>query len=520
MKHSVLFSVLIGISFCIGKNCYAENVQWNYVASLIGTNYDYIMLPDVNNLIGQIKESNSYYEIREDYDLGNQTLRIPENCILDFKGGSISNGTIVFNNTTLIGNVRVKSEIKGSLANEEIKSNWFPNSSLHDIMKLGSIYTHYVITGNYTLSRPLDLFNYRYVELLCDITNTPDAPVVLGTIATQVIYSYCKILNCNYIRVEGGKNLDFHIDKCNQLTLYTNGSIASRGSIAYSRFHLGTVNRVIIDSENKGWINENSFYDGRIANVIIKGDYSHNQNIFYHPKMENSSISIEKGFSNCFYDIRFEGSNKVYFGKGTRGNIIKKTYLYTTNFASWVFGDNANVINEGESSNRVYLSSEGLKITDYNINKTTLSSISEAVSTKEDNLEIKSNTDIAELTWLPDGDLGIAIDVQGRNNTSESLRYFLYLYDKDGKLIDVAETSAIQSTGSLLKFNASNNTYSSGVNKDACCLYFMPSRLSSTNVAKVRLRIKANANMSCRNIRIRTVYNPMEDPVLLLTNKL
>lgn len=520
MRHSAFFITLFGIAICLGVDCYAASNPGHHTETSNGAPTHVTFILSGDNLIEQIKTSNTYYEIIEDYDLKDKTLTIPENCILDFKGGSISNGKIVFNKTRLTGIVNIKSSVSGSLTNDEIRSNWFQKSSLNDILKLGSIYTHYIISGSYTLSKPLDLFNYRYVEVTGDISNTIDTPVILGTTATQVIYSYSKILNCNYIRIEGGKNLDYHIEQCTQLTLYTDGKIPARGSISYSSFHLGKVDNIVIDSANKGWINENTFYDGRITNLIIKGDYSHNQNIFYHPKLENSSISIERGYSNCFYDVRFEGSNKVYFGKGTRGNIIKKTYLYNNNLTQWIFGDNANVINEGESSNRLYLSDEGLKISENHINKQAVRVNTESVSTKDEDIVIKANTEIAELTWLPSGDLGIAIDVQGKSSPTESLRYFLYLYDKDGNLIESAETSAIQSTGSLLKFNSSNHTYSSGVNKDSCFLYFMSSRLSSTMVAKMRLRIKANANIICRNIRIRTVHNPQEDPVVQFTNKL
>ena len=49
-----------------------------------------------------INEPNTIYEIRYDFDLNNQTINIPSNCILKFEGGQISNGTINGDNTTII----------------------------------------------------------------------------------------------------------------------------------------------------------------------------------------------------------------------------------------------------------------------------------------------------------------------------------------------------------------------------------------------------------------------------------
>lgn len=50
-------------------------------------------------LIEQISQANTIYEIRYNFDLGGGTLTIPNNCVLKFNGGSISNGTLVSTNT-------------------------------------------------------------------------------------------------------------------------------------------------------------------------------------------------------------------------------------------------------------------------------------------------------------------------------------------------------------------------------------------------------------------------------------
>lgn len=58
---------------------------------------------DGRNILTQtmIQATNTIYIIQYDYDLQGQTITIPEGCILDFQGGSFSNGTIKGNNTVV-----------------------------------------------------------------------------------------------------------------------------------------------------------------------------------------------------------------------------------------------------------------------------------------------------------------------------------------------------------------------------------------------------------------------------------
>ena len=58
----------------------------------------------VKNILTQdmINQPNVIYEIRYDFDLNGKTLELPENCTLKFEGGSIGNGNIIGNNTSIL----------------------------------------------------------------------------------------------------------------------------------------------------------------------------------------------------------------------------------------------------------------------------------------------------------------------------------------------------------------------------------------------------------------------------------
>lgn len=61
----------------------------------------YIILRTEKPLAEQMVQENTIYEIRYDFDLNGETLEVPVNCVLDFKGGGFSNGTILGSNTTI-----------------------------------------------------------------------------------------------------------------------------------------------------------------------------------------------------------------------------------------------------------------------------------------------------------------------------------------------------------------------------------------------------------------------------------
>lgn len=66
------------------------------------TNLGYVILKKNKSLIEQITDANTIYEVRYAYDLGGETLAMPENCVLKFEGGIIGNGRIVGNSTKII----------------------------------------------------------------------------------------------------------------------------------------------------------------------------------------------------------------------------------------------------------------------------------------------------------------------------------------------------------------------------------------------------------------------------------
>lgn len=89
-------------------------------------NIQEVLNPDTNtfyttNLLTQemVSKENTIYIIQYDYNLNGQTITIPDNCILQFEGGSISTGTLKLINTNVfIPNYNIENYIKSSIIGE------------------------------------------------------------------------------------------------------------------------------------------------------------------------------------------------------------------------------------------------------------------------------------------------------------------------------------------------------------------------------------------------------------------
>lgn len=75
-----------------------------------------------------VNSAKTRYIIQYDYDLDGETITVPEGCILDFQGGSISNGTVTGSNTKIFAGLQTifNSVIfAGKFNIKEAYSEWF-----------------------------------------------------------------------------------------------------------------------------------------------------------------------------------------------------------------------------------------------------------------------------------------------------------------------------------------------------------------------------------------------------------
>ena len=86
-----------------------------------------LILSKSTNIISQIKKENPIYVIKNVYDLKGNTLVVPINCQLNFRGGKIINGAVIGNGTCIsAGRERIFEMVtlNGSWNNSKVFSEW------------------------------------------------------------------------------------------------------------------------------------------------------------------------------------------------------------------------------------------------------------------------------------------------------------------------------------------------------------------------------------------------------------
>nr|DAH69624.1 MAG TPA: tail spike protein [Bacteriophage sp.] len=123
----------------VGYQTYDPNMKlplfWN---GLEWANSDGSLTSKVNTVFttSEIIYPSRVYKIVSDIDLGGITLTLPTNCTLDFQGGSFSNGTITFSNTTIVANssnyIFKNIIFKGSLKCSDFYVDWVGASASNE----------------------------------------------------------------------------------------------------------------------------------------------------------------------------------------------------------------------------------------------------------------------------------------------------------------------------------------------------------------------------------------------------
>lgn len=91
-----------------------------------------IDLPTSTSTINQsdMSVSNAIYRITQDYDLNSKTIKIPQDCVLSFKGGSLNNGVLVGQSTIIKDNqfdgfFKSNLDLTGDYSVMKVIANWF-----------------------------------------------------------------------------------------------------------------------------------------------------------------------------------------------------------------------------------------------------------------------------------------------------------------------------------------------------------------------------------------------------------
>ena len=110
----------------------------------------YVILRKNKTFAEQVKNGNTIYEIRYDSDLGGKDVTIPQNSILRFNGGYLSNGNLIFNDLPKIEGDGLRCTISGAVG--RVKGEWFgfgkESADYHHTM------LQYLVSKGYSIELP------------------------------------------------------------------------------------------------------------------------------------------------------------------------------------------------------------------------------------------------------------------------------------------------------------------------------------------------------------------------------
>ena len=195
---------------------------------------------------------------------------------------------------------------------------------------------------NYALLKDFTLYIPKYLK--CKITNNLSFFGLSSVIIDGIIIGEDCIVEIGYnsqttypsayfinniqatLKICGLKTGSVVVNYANKVLLFADSNEAKKSSIAYSRFEFGRIDELEINSNNDGWINENTFMRCRCSKFTMDGNYQHNNNTFYKMTFESIDFKLLNGAWNYFYDCRFEGVNSVVFGEEAVENIIYRSW--------------------------------------------------------------------------------------------------------------------------------------------------------------------------------------------------
>lgn len=242
-----------------------------------------------------INTGNTIYIIQYDYDLNGSSINIPDNCMLKFEGGSLSNGSINFNSTYIedenIDNIFINVKGNGTVVNDTIYIKWF-GEDLTNVSSIIQNNTTYIFDENavYDISNQISAISEENADF-CIFNVKDKVNIVFDCNNATFIYNHDKSAGYR----NGGI---FYTDSVNNVTIK---NLICDGNYVSLDDGYDANNRIFI-CRNIGYsrnITITNFNIKHFAGAIYSGTYNPVTSKIYQGHVENLTV---EGYS---YDVRY-----------------------------------------------------------------------------------------------------------------------------------------------------------------------------------------------------------------------
>ena len=120
----------------------------------------YVIIREGSSFASQVVATNTVYEIRHKVDLSSATVTLPTNCVLNFVGGSIDNGTLELSDCQILGTnswIGTSLTISGKTSTPAF-ADWFIGDDVTKITRaISTFFTVNLNARDYIITSPIDI---------------------------------------------------------------------------------------------------------------------------------------------------------------------------------------------------------------------------------------------------------------------------------------------------------------------------------------------------------------------------
>lgn len=375
-----VFSILL-IGFFIPSLSFGETnlstISFGMVGEAVSKNYtNAVVVRADKSFDTQLLTPNTTYVIRYDFELKGKTIHVPDYSILKFEGGSLHNGKLIGNNTLIdASTTKVFEQISfdgnwigsfnavwlGLLSDDKS----FDNGKIINDIPFAQFHSVYIPACKLFFSTPILIHNTEHFVCDADLyyngTGKNVSIIKLDTLLDAKIDFNGTIRNLSpslslvkplssIVGIDLVDSYDVILsvkkfigaNEC--IRLMSTGTTSTKGC-AYNKINLGLLANcntgIRLYSKNKGWVNQNNIFGGRIVcqygkiipynmrRIVVETDSKVNDALtVVGLSMEGAGIGIEAThlYGSAFVNCRFEGLDYAFVGHGTcRWNEIKES---------------------------------------------------------------------------------------------------------------------------------------------------------------------------------------------------
>lgn len=322
----------------------------------------------------QLSTNNTFYVIQADFDLNGKTIIIPDNSVLVFDGGSLRNGKLTGNKTQIEApEIKIFDDVSftgnwiGSFnaawLGLKSEDSSFDNGIILNSIPFAQFYSVYIPAYRLYYKTPIVIHSTEHIVCDADLYYNGSGKSV-SIIKLDTLLDAKVDFNGTIRNLSSSLSLvkpvsaivGIDIVDCYDVTLFvkkliganecirlmSTGSTSTRGC-AYNTINLGLLANcntgIRLNSINKGWVNQNSIFGGRIVcqygkiaphnmrRLVVETDSKVNDALtVVGLSMEGSGVGIEATnlYGSAFINCRFEGLDYAFVGHGTcRWNELK-----------------------------------------------------------------------------------------------------------------------------------------------------------------------------------------------------